>query len=159
MQWIIRAGAARHGDVDMSKMYVLVEEGWEYNDEVMFRPESGGGTPTKVFASKEKAEQERDRLNAKVLSAKFADGSIQDYFYSISDMVPYSRKKDKKYQSDLDAATQKVFGMSFEDLDEKFADGNYREVKVKTEASPKDWAAFIELTNFNFWDVVEVEKG
>lgn len=47
-------------------IYVIVELGWEYNDEYYRRPESGGGTPKFWFKSSEKAlaEQELDRLNA-----------------------------------------------------------------------------------------------
>jgi hypothetical protein len=36
--------------------YVIVEIGWEYNDEYYYRPDSGGGTPKKFFTDKAKAE-------------------------------------------------------------------------------------------------------
>lgn len=40
----------------MSKgIYVIVEVGWEYNDEYYHRPECGGGTPKMFFTEEEKA--------------------------------------------------------------------------------------------------------
>lgn len=46
-------------------IYVIVEAGWEYNDEYYHRPECDGGTPKFWFKASEKAlaEQETDRLN------------------------------------------------------------------------------------------------
>lgn len=36
-------------------IYVIVELGWEYNDEYYHRPECGGGTPKMFFTEEEKA--------------------------------------------------------------------------------------------------------
>jgi hypothetical protein len=43
--------------------YVLMEIGWEYNDENYYRPESEGGTPKKVFMDLAKANRECAELN------------------------------------------------------------------------------------------------
>jgi hypothetical protein len=45
-------------------IYIVSKIGWEYNDEVYFRPESEGGTPVNAYSTKEKAQAEVDRLNA-----------------------------------------------------------------------------------------------
>lgn len=47
----------------MTKVYVLQEIGWEYNDEVNYRPESDGGIARKVFKNKDKADEECAKLN------------------------------------------------------------------------------------------------
>ena len=47
----------------MSNVYVLMEEGWEYNDEVYFHPDSGSGTPVKVFETHEAAITECNSRN------------------------------------------------------------------------------------------------
>lgn len=42
--------------------YVIVEVGFEYNDETYNQAEDDGGRPLLVFADQKKAEAERDRL-------------------------------------------------------------------------------------------------
>lgn len=46
------------------KGYILMEIGWEYDDETYSRPEDDGGTPKKVFLSKKKAYDACSLLNA-----------------------------------------------------------------------------------------------
>lgn len=45
------------------KSYVLMEVGWQYNDENHFRPQDDGGVPQTVYSSKVGADQECKRLN------------------------------------------------------------------------------------------------
>ena len=45
------------------KAYIILRKGFEYNDEIYSQPDSGGGTPEKVFFTKEDAKQEILRLN------------------------------------------------------------------------------------------------
>lgn len=60
-----------------SGIYVIVELGWEYDDQYYSRPESGGGTPKFWFKASEKllAESEVERLNKE--SRKLSDA--RDY--------------------------------------------------------------------------------
>lgn len=51
----------------MSSGYVVVEVGYEYNDEIYYQPESGGGKPVHMYTSKKKAEQEALQLTASKL--------------------------------------------------------------------------------------------
>lgn len=39
------------------KFYVVVECGWEYNDERMYKPESSGGMPVKVYTEEAVADE------------------------------------------------------------------------------------------------------
>lgn len=47
-------------------IYVIVELGWEYNDEYYHRPECGGGDPEMFFTEEEKilAQVTVDRMNS-----------------------------------------------------------------------------------------------
>jgi len=47
--------------------FVVVEVGFDYNDEVYFQPECGGGKPIHIYSSKKKAEQEAQRLTIRRL--------------------------------------------------------------------------------------------
>lgn len=52
--------------------YVLMKNGWEYNDEVYYR--STGGTPQKLYSDLDEAQEAVDQLNLKELK------SISKYF-------------------------------------------------------------------------------
>jgi len=43
--------------------YVVMQIGWEYNDEYYYRPDCEGGKPVKVFNTQKEAQAERDRFN------------------------------------------------------------------------------------------------
>jgi hypothetical protein len=73
--------------------YVVVEIGWEYNDEFYYRGESGGGNPVHVYLDKGAAEAKVAELNKIALSKEYANRNwieewneddemkvIQDYF-------------------------------------------------------------------------------
>lgn len=46
------------------KAYVVMEIGWEYDDEYWYRPESEGGAPKVVYLSKDAARRACGKLNA-----------------------------------------------------------------------------------------------
>ena len=58
-------------------VYILSRIGWEYNDEVYFRPESEGGTPIAAYGTKERAQAECDKRNAPLLKRQ-SDGYMRD---------------------------------------------------------------------------------
>jgi hypothetical protein len=65
------------------KYYIVQKVGYEYNDEVNYRPECDGGTPEKVFSSALKAEKYADKLNLEELSGC----QIRGYGYSDREVV------------------------------------------------------------------------
>ena len=60
-------------NVQTKTAFVVVEIGWEYNDEYYYRGECGGGNPRKIFLSKDSADFECEKLNEKEKSSKYAD--------------------------------------------------------------------------------------
>jgi hypothetical protein len=58
-----------------NKVYIVMEIGYEYNDEYMYRPESEGGLPRKTFHEKELAEKYKLELEIE----KFRNENL-DYF-------------------------------------------------------------------------------
>lgn len=145
----------------MSEVYVLMEDGWEYNDEIRFRPESRGGTPRKVFTSKKKAQEECDALNVKEFKSLFASGEITEYFYSWDDLLPYRERKNTEFQTRLNKVCEKIFGMDFEQVSLHFDNRGYREGSLPglATATDKNWLEFLSCTTLHFWEVVTVEKG
>ena len=67
----------------MTTGYVVTEVGYEYNDEIYYQSESGGGTPVRVFLDKAKAQAEVDRMNLESLIGC----EIGSYAYDFSDIV------------------------------------------------------------------------
>lgn len=50
-------------------VFIVSKIGWEYNDEIYYRPESEGVTPVVAYRDKKKAQAECDRLNAPLKNA------------------------------------------------------------------------------------------
>jgi hypothetical protein len=65
------------------KLWVICEIGFEYNDEIYHRPESGGGRPVEAFTSKEKADAACKENNFKCFLETWSD--LGQYQYDISD--------------------------------------------------------------------------
>jgi len=61
------------------KVYVVMEIGWEYNDENYYRPESEGGVPRTAYRDKDDAEEERCRLNIEMLKKPYAQKMITEW--------------------------------------------------------------------------------
>jgi hypothetical protein len=133
-----------------------MEEGWEYNDETYFHPESGSGTPRKIFASHEAADKECDKRNVESFRELFTSGEAVQYFYNFNDIIPYESRKDREYLAKIESLSQKIFGLTIDDINEKLDD--QEEVSPLPDASDADWSALLSLVNINFWDVVECEK-
>lgn len=49
------------------RFYVVVECGWEYNDERMYKPKSSGGKPIGVYTDEKTAEKARVEKTMKIL--------------------------------------------------------------------------------------------
>lgn len=80
----------------MSTAYVVMEIGWEYNDEVYHRGNNGdsGGTPKKVFRDKAMAEKRSLELNIKELTNNSYRG-LNSFGYELDDIVK------RKHQGEL----------------------------------------------------------
>lgn len=57
----------------MSKIYIVMENNWEYNDE--YHSDSEGGTPKQAYTNREMAEREKQRLNREEFSRMFTQTS------------------------------------------------------------------------------------
>ncbi len=66
---------------EINVVYVVSEVGFEYNDEILFRPDCGVGTPIKAYQSLETAMREMYNKTIKEL------GSINQYGYEPNEVV------------------------------------------------------------------------
>lgn len=158
MQWTTTAGAALRGDANMNTVYVLMEEGWDYNDEIYFQSDGGGaGYPKAFYLSQEEADKECSRLNVKSFRELWESGEIREYCYGMDELLPYDDRKDKAKKKLLNETCEKLFGMDWNEVDEQFS--NEDSVHIQESATEKDWQQLFDLMNLNFWNVVKVEKA
>lgn len=72
----------------MTKAFVVCQIGYEYNDEINTRPESGGGTPIKVFRNEISAKKECNSANLQFLRNHCEDNFGQ-YCYELHEAVDF----------------------------------------------------------------------
>lgn len=70
----------------MTTLYTIVEIGYEYNDEIMYQPESGGGTPLIAYSTKQRAKEEADSMNQKNIMDLIESSSMSEYGYDWGDV-------------------------------------------------------------------------
>jgi hypothetical protein len=140
----------------MSNVYVLMEEGWEYNDETYFHPDSGSGTPTKVFETQEAADVECNKRNLDSLKEMFAEGDASQYFYNLTDIIVYSNRKDSDKVERLEEIIQIIFGCDIDQLNDQL--DFQRKIEANPDVSDTTWLEFQSMTTLNFWTVVECER-
>jgi hypothetical protein len=63
----------------MMKVFVVMEIGWEYNDENYFRPEDGGGTPKVAYLSRNDAVLSCKDMNAKRLAQPHSQELVTEW--------------------------------------------------------------------------------
>jgi hypothetical protein len=130
-------------------VFVLMEQGWDYNDEVYFQPECGGGTPNKIYTSEKEALAEMKRRNLKSMKGLLISGEAFDYCNSIGDMFQFDSDQE------LNQVLQNLFKLDLESVENKLND---REpLTVNEQATDQDWAALEDKMTLSFWDVVECE--
>ena len=149
----------------MSEMYVLMEAGWDYNDEFFYRSEGSGGHPHKVYASKEAAQTECASRNVARLKELFNSGEISEYYEGFHDLLPYNKTHDAEFYSRLDGACNKIFGVDFEQLGDIERRHEYKRSQnpspqslIKDSATDANWLELFNCTKLEFWEVVNVEK-
>ena len=141
----------------MNTVYVLMEEGWDYNDEVYFRSDAGGGHPKVFYLSQEEADKECQTRNVASFRELWVSGEIREYCYGIDELLPYDDRKDKSLKKLLNETCEKVFGLDWNEVDDQLS--NEDRVPVLESATEADWAQLYDLMNLNFWNVVEVQKA
>lgn len=128
----------------MATGYVITEIGYEYNDEIYYQGESGGGTPVKVYLDKDKAQAELDRLNLESL----VTCEIGEYAYDLEDIIDDMsafEKIIKKYDK-----TEQV------SVEDSYELGNWF-AKHAPNFSQADKKKLLEIVSLEFYTLTEVE--
>jgi len=136
------------------KFYVLMEVGFDYNDETYFRYNGGGGHPSRVFTSKKKADEACLAKNIEEFKKVISNGDIREYGYGLDEVLSSKvTEEDVMYE-------EGIFMTLFGKTAESWWDSLYDEkVTFKVQPTDAQWKRLIDCFNFQFWEVVTVEKG
>jgi hypothetical protein len=135
----------------MSKFYVLMEVGFDYNDETYFRYNGGGGHPSRVFSNKKKADEAATQKNIEEFKKIVANGDIRQYGYGLDEVL------DSKVTEEEVMYEEGIFMTLFGKTAESWWDDEGGPLKV--EPTDAQWKRLVDCFNFQFWEVVTVEKG
>ncbi len=154
-QWMTLGGTLLLSGAKMSEtFYVLMEQGFEYNDEYYTRTD--GGNPKNVFTNRKKAEAACEEKNLEEFKRLVKEGYIREYTSDgleglLSDSVT---EEDLLYEEGI---FRTLFGLSAEDWYE--AQWGNADDSLKVEPTEKQWAQLMSCFNLNFYNVVTVQKG
>jgi hypothetical protein len=124
------------------KAFIILNKGFEYNDQI--HSDSGGGTPRKVYFTREEAKKEIDKLNI----AEFKSTDIEEYCYDISDIA--NESKLQEIVEKLDAKYGKSYPKSAWDKV-----GDYR---LNENATFEESMEYMKcITRLTFYELVETE--
>lgn len=132
-------------------LYILMEAGFEYNDEV-YSPVDGGN-PKKVFTSKAAAQKVADEKNMSEFRSIINSGSIRDYGYSLDEVLDYKNATEFE-QNDPKGIFMKLFCKPASAWWKSYDNAGF-----VRQPSDKDLKHLMDCFSFTFYHVVEVEKG
>lgn len=128
----------------MATGYVVVQVGYDYNDEIYCRSESGGGTPTKIYLDYNKAKAELHRLNLlELVTCEIGHYAydLEDIINDMEEFIAIINKYDLKSEVNLDDSYK--LGEWFSSNAGKF--------------SQEDQEKILNLVSLSFYELAEVE--
>jgi hypothetical protein len=124
--------------------YVVLQKGFEYNDEVYSQSESGGGHPHKIFFTEEAARQEVKRMNLK----EFKETNITEYSYDIEDICD-----DPDELLNLCNSLKEKYG----EIDSKDKWNSPDEYRLHPMANDEECEEYSKMVDLHFYQMVQVE--
>ena len=124
--------------------YVVLQKGYEYNDEVHSQAESGGGHPHKIFFTQEGAREEVERMNIN----EFKNTNISEYFYDVDEVCD-----DPDELLNFCNLLNEKYG-KIESKDRWSQPDEYRLHPMANDEESKKYANMVDLV---FYEMVQVE--
>lgn len=157
-------------------MYVVLEAGFEYNDEIYHRAESSGGTPVKAFKLERRAKEYADNKNLERVieecrpTSKWSrGGGLGDYGYDWEDILkPEGVEVLNKW---IEMHNNGLRALHCPDMDDEDFDGNEPDGYIYTRAGDDlydfPWkqvpdpilGELVQYLNKPFYEVYEVQEG
>lgn len=123
--------------------YVVMERGFEYNDEI--NSESEGGTPKKIIFNKDDANKEVKRLNIEKLKST----SITDYTYDIEDVLSVDVEEFEKLLESINESHGGKEKPKYQWQDDTYS--------IHPKATDEELEKVYKAISLRFYECVEVE--
>jgi hypothetical protein len=139
-----------------TKYYVLMQVGFDYDDQNYSIPQGGGGHPTLVFTNKKKAEEECTKRNREEMKVRIQNGELREYANYLDEIL-HSQVLEEELMYE-EGIFMQAFGVSAEEWWRSCRHTSYSSSLQKL--SEEQWNKLLDcfLPNY-FWEVVTVEKG
>ncbi len=124
--------------------FVVLEKGYEYNDEIYHEPESGGGAPIKIYLKREDA---NEYLIEKNIQA-YKENDISQYSYDVKDCLSVDFEKFSNLIERLNEKYGKVKG--------RYGRGDIEYILHK-DANLEESMEYNSMVNIDFYSISEVE--
>jgi len=143
------------------KCFVLMEVGWQYNDEVYLKTDEGGGYPRKVFFSQEEAEKEVLELNLENFQGLIRSGELVNYDYDTMNLLTEYAEEKIGEDTRIDILFEKFFNINFDQwLGQSYnARRGLHPSQPSEDLTTEDWAELMKCFNLEFWEIVPTEIG
>lgn len=124
------------------KAYVLLEKGYEYDDNTY--NETEGGSPKVIFFSKEDAEKKLIELSIK----EYKEVSIRDYAYSSDEILNCSLEEFEEFN--------KLLETKYGAIEKKYS---YEETQYKLHpnANEEESKKYYDMVSIRFYEIRETE--
>jgi len=126
----------------MSKAYVILEKGYEYDDNIY--NQTDGGDPRLICFSKEDAEQRIKELNIK----EYKTTSIRNYAYDVSEILNVDLAEYEAFQKEMNDKYGKVKSKYSCDSDE---------FKLHESANEEEALRYQRMVDISFYEYKETD--
>lgn len=135
-------------------IYLVMEQGFDYNDEYYFRTE--GGHPTNFFTNKKKAEEACDKKNLAEFKRIVNSNEIREYTSDGFDGLISEDTVEDELNFE-EGIFKTLFGMTAWEWWKN--DCYVGEDTFKVEPTEEQWLRLMKCFNLDFYSVVTVQKG
>jgi hypothetical protein len=127
------------------KSYIILQKGYEYNDEIYSESDSGAGHPQRVFFNRESAQKECQRLDI----LEFKKTNITEYTYEIEDILNCDESELLKFCNSLNEKYGKPESNSRWDRVDDF--------RLNEKASEEESVKYANMVGISFFSVEECD--
>lgn len=127
------------------KSYIILQKGYEYNDEIYSESDSGAGHPQKVFFNRESAQKECQRLDI----LEFKKTNITEYTYDIEDILNCDESELLEFCNSLNEKYGKPESSSRWDRPDDF--------RLNEKASEEESMKYANMVGISFFSVEECD--
>lgn len=129
------------------KAYILMQKGYEYDDNYYTSPECGGGTPTKIYFQHSDAQIEENKLNIEALKSTdislYTGGDNMEYYINVTteELIEYVNSLVKKYGSPILGRYQRSFGV----------------YQLHPDANEEESNKYLQMVHIRFYEISETD--